>query len=165
MRKGSPLRFAQPRRPKAQALASQNSRFVNERRPRGLVNEGGQSQVGRVLGPSPPATRKRSAESGPQPSGLPLRSGRTPARVRTYTAGSGFHKRRCEARRVQVSCPENVHHGSAQRRCGSCCRPARFKFPGVPAFRLAGSSLRRVPIGGFEKHVRGVGHRAKKKRG
>lgn len=81
-------------------------------------------------------------------------SGRAPAWVPTYTAGSGFHRRRSRARRLRISCPQNVHHGSPQRRCGSCSRPARFKFPGVPAFRLAGSSLRCAPIGVFKKHVK-----------
>ena len=52
---------------------------------------------------------------------------------------------------------------SARGRCGSSSRPARFKFPGGPAFRLAGSSLRCAPIGGFEKHV-GEGVRGPRRR-
>lgn len=115
MRKGSPLRFAQPRRPKAQALASQNSRFVNERRPRGLVNEGGQSQVGRVLGPSPPATRKRSAArrpaviapAGPRPEFVPTR----PAQDST---GGGAGRAGCRSAALKTSTTAQPKDGVAR---------------------------------------------------
>lgn len=52
------MRFAEPRRPTAQVLAPRNRPFDNERRPEGFVNEGGQSQAGRVPGASSPATHR-----------------------------------------------------------------------------------------------------------
>lgn len=58
------------------------------------------------------------------------------------------------ALKLRVGGSRNVHYPSALRLCASCCRPARFKFPGDAAFRLAGLSLSCAFIGRFEKHVR-----------
>lgn len=121
--------------------------LTDEQRSRGLVNEAGQSQARRVPGASLPATRKPRAACGPA---VTPQNRLRPDFV-TYTASSGFPKRRCGARRRRVNCPQNSNRSSARRWCGQCNRPARFKFPGGSAFRLAGSSLRYEPIGGFEK--------------
>lgn len=146
------LRFPAPRRSKTREPASHNSPLDIERR----AQKGRPPQKGRPK-PGRACTRGLSSRH-PQAERclLATRSSLAGVGLSSYLHGrlSPFTGD-VRGGQAAVRCSENARHGSTRRPYGSCSRPARFKFPGGSAFRLAGLSLRCASIGGFEKHVVG----------
>lgn len=135
---------------RAEPGVAKPSGWVNHPAPRPHLGTEAEHTPRRGLLPLPASSALRPAVPAQAPARLP------PAQRAQASTKSGVGLGDCG-----VDGPRNVHCASALRLCASCCRPARFKFPGDAAFRLAGLSLSCAFIGGFEKHVGGAyGRRA-----
>lgn len=129
---------------RAEPDVAKPSRWVNHPAPRPRLGTEAEYTPRRGLLPLPARSALRPAVPAQAPARLP------PAqRAQASTKGG------VKVGDYRVDGPRNVHCSAALRLCASCCRPARFKFPGDAAFRLAGLSLSCAFIGGFEKHVGG----------